>query len=559
MALSLESRKSVLVALLLLALANVSVMMMRNVDADIWLYQVRIDCFSQQFWQGDIYPRWCLSANAGMGSSVFLFYFPLPFYIAALFYPLTYIGVGADQFFTLLCFLATFCTAAACYAWLRDFVSPGVALLATGLMLFVPYRLEVMYFRGAYAEVWSLVWLPLIFKYARRMAKGERALVPLSLLFGLSLLTHVPATATAMLFTGVYLLMTTGKNWQPRLRFAAAAAWGVALALFYLAPGAYYEQFLAKVKLVEGFYGWANGFLSFSYLFMPGLERPVIAVCLTVLWLGALIPPVLNKRGLVADAFARREILAWSVLGLLALFMLLPVSKPVYTLMGPLSKVVFPWRMQLILVLAIAYMLAVRMQWMFSSGRRKTWKLDYGLALFFLWLFAHMLVVSYGPTAELLNSHIRSAQIIFSSEYRSRWTDEEHWDYAYLLKRHDNPGAYPRASVIAGKGDVDIMGWGWDGIVLKTHATRGFTVRLHQAYFPVWKAAMDKTTPLAIRPQEKTGQMLLDIPGGDHEVALGYSIANAEPMLAFSRWASLIAFAGLLAGAGLSCRRRGVS
>lgn len=548
MAATLDKPRFLYGALLLAALVNISVMAMRTVDADIWLYQVRIDCFAQQFWQGDLYPRWCMSANAGLGSSVFLFYFPLPFYIAALLYPLTMLGMGTDAFFTLLCFLATFLTALASFSWLRDIVTPGRALLATTLMLFIPYRLEMMYFRGAYAEIWCLVFLPLIFKYTRRMASGEaNALVPLALMSGLSLLTHVPSTIAAFLFSGLYMLIMTGKNMTPKLYYAAAILWGIGLAAFYLVPGPYYEQFLAKVELVNGLYGWANGFLSLSYFLIPGLERPVVAAILTVLWLGAITLPVVKKRLQVDDAFVQKEIVAWTILGGLAMFMLLPVSLPLYLLMGPVSKIVFPWRMQVILVLAIAYMLAVRMQWMFSPGRRQTWKIDLGLALVFLWGLGHMLVASYGDTGRLLNGHIRAAQIIFSSEYRSKWTDEEHWKHPYLLSRHDNRDTIANAQVISGKGTAQVKRWRWDGIELRTDSTKDMTVRLNQTYFPVWQAKLDADSVLPLEPEEKTGQMLLTVPAGEHTVILTYSVTNGASALAISQWLSLLALAGMVA------------
>lgn len=541
-------------ALLLAALVNISVMAFRVVDADIWLYQVRIDCFAQQFWQGDLYPRWCMSANAGLGSPVFLFYFPLPFYIAALLYPLMSLGIGPDAFFTLLCFIATFLTGWAGFIWLREVVSPGRALLASILLLFVPYRLEAMYFRGAYAEIWVMALLPLIFLYVRRLALGGRVLLLLTLVTALSWLTHVPATIAAILFGGVYVLMMTGRRWQPKLQYGAAMLWAVLLAAFYLVPGQYYEQFLARVQLVNGIYGWANGFFSLAYFLMPGLERPVAAAILTMLWLLAAAWPVIRKRAQIDVPFVRKEVLAWAALGALGVFMLLPVSLPLYLLMGPLAKVVFPWRMQIMLVLAIAYMLAVRMQWLYAPGRRQTWKIDFALVIVFLWGLAHILVVSYPETGRMLNMRLRSAQIIFSDEYRSKWTDEEYWKYPYLQSRHDNRATLDNAFIISGQGVVDVRRWRWDGIELHTRSDRGITIRLNQVYFPVWQAMLDGKASLAIEPEDGTGQMLLAVPEGDHDIVLTYSVLNGAPVLAISQWISALALAGMLA-AGIRAKR----
>ncbi|HEY9847696.1 MAG TPA: hypothetical protein V6D03_16055, partial [Candidatus Caenarcaniphilales bacterium] len=36
--------------------------------------------FAEQFWLGDLYPRWLLEMNAGLGSPTFFFYAPVPYY-----------------------------------------------------------------------------------------------------------------------------------------------------------------------------------------------------------------------------------------------------------------------------------------------------------------------------------------------------------------------------------------------------------------------------------------------------------------------------------------------
>ena len=42
--------------------------------------------FSEQFWSGDLYPRWLIGMNSGLGSPHFFFYAPLGYYIAAAFH-----------------------------------------------------------------------------------------------------------------------------------------------------------------------------------------------------------------------------------------------------------------------------------------------------------------------------------------------------------------------------------------------------------------------------------------------------------------------------------------
>src|SRR5215813_7003657 len=43
--------------------------------------------FSEQLWDGDLYPRWLMGMNNGLGSPVFFFYPPLLFFVTSLLRP----------------------------------------------------------------------------------------------------------------------------------------------------------------------------------------------------------------------------------------------------------------------------------------------------------------------------------------------------------------------------------------------------------------------------------------------------------------------------------------
>src|SRR5205823_6430575 len=43
--------------------------------------------FSHQLWAGDLYPRWLAGMNGGLGSPVFFFYPPLPYFLTSILRP----------------------------------------------------------------------------------------------------------------------------------------------------------------------------------------------------------------------------------------------------------------------------------------------------------------------------------------------------------------------------------------------------------------------------------------------------------------------------------------
>ncbi len=146
----------------------------------------------------------------------------------------------------------------------------------------MPYRMEAMFFRSAYAEAWGIAFLPLVFKYVRRPE-----IMPLMAVFGLLLVTHLPTVPVAIAGSGIYVLLMSGKKWEPKWRYAAGVLGGMALAVFYVAPILYYRQFMAPAPLFTlnaHSRGWPN-----TYLTMHNVHYQTPVVLLIMLILLALV------------------------------------------------------------------------------------------------------------------------------------------------------------------------------------------------------------------------------------------------------------------------------
>ena len=225
-------------ALIIVALINVFPLATTMVGGDITFQLAMMNCSTEQFWKGDIYPRWCMSANNGLGLPTFILYFPLPFYVASLLHPLVqFAGGGLYTLYVMSCLLAVILAAFACYSWLRDIVSPRAAFLAAAVFIFLPYRNELAFFRAAYAELWCMAFLPLMFKYTRKAAHGQSAVAALSISTALALLSHVPAAIVGIFGCGLYVLFTTSlRDIRVKIRYGASVLWAALLTAFYVLP-----------------------------------------------------------------------------------------------------------------------------------------------------------------------------------------------------------------------------------------------------------------------------------------------------------------------------------
>ena len=201
-------------------------------------------CFAQQLWSGELYPRWLLGMNGGLGSPDFFVYGPLPYYVAAAFRLLTH-GPGHESAeLGVSLWLALVISGVAAYIWLKDLVG-GVWAPAIGALIYmaVPYRIKTdMYTRIALPELWALAWLPLLMYFTSRAVRQRTrsALTGFAIAYALLLLTHL---FTALMFSPVPLLYA-GFLSAPRTRVRAVAelvlsmSLGAALACFSPPAGA---------------------------------------------------------------------------------------------------------------------------------------------------------------------------------------------------------------------------------------------------------------------------------------------------------------------------------
>jgi uncharacterized membrane protein len=87
--------------------------------------------FSKQLWSGDLYPRWLLEMNGGLGSPVFFFYPPAPYFLTSVLRPffhndptgLHQLGVAASA--------ALIASGLTAYLWLKNLADPKAALIAS--------------------------------------------------------------------------------------------------------------------------------------------------------------------------------------------------------------------------------------------------------------------------------------------------------------------------------------------------------------------------------------------------------------------------------------------
>jgi hypothetical protein len=118
----------------------------------------------------------------------------------------------------------------------------GVAVVAGLAYATFPYRFTNVMVRGALAESWALVWLPLVFSAAVRLVRGSGSGFALAVPVCLLLVTHTGLTlwAVPLVMLTVLASVPAGRRARASGALVGWGAVGVGLATWYLLPVWYY-------------------------------------------------------------------------------------------------------------------------------------------------------------------------------------------------------------------------------------------------------------------------------------------------------------------------------
>jgi hypothetical protein len=356
-----------------------------------------LDCLNA--WRhGIVYPHWTPSPNYGAGEPRFVFYPPLTWMAGA--------ALGAvfgwwfaPIAFTFLCLAGT---GLAVRALALEALDNAVATLAGCTAIFSGFTLFTAYERAAFPEFMGGVWLPLLLLFALRnkrdspcpvlspyfWRKGGKAettrshpsqearakygapeffssptirsafdgsIVPLALALGASWLSNAPLGVIASYLLAAVALAAAllRRSWAPLLRASVAVVLGMAATAFYWLPAALERSWVDIRQATEDpGYNVENSWL-FARHANPLLQvhdavlhqASWISVSMIAVALAALA--VCWRRG-VLSRLKRPAGMAWwiplAAIPVVVLFLLCPVSRPVWHAVPEMKFLQYPWR-----------------------------------------------------------------------------------------------------------------------------------------------------------------------------------------------------------------------
>lgn len=346
------------------------------------------------FDDGQIPCRWSPDLGNGYGFPMFNFYSPMPNYIGMFF-----VWTGWSYVDTVkILFLIGLVGSGLGMYWLVWLLTSDLyaGLLSSALYVWAPYHALDVFVRGAMAESWSLMWMPLILAGIWLQFKSVKRfnLVLIISLLGLFLSHNIMSMWFTPVLLGwiVFLLffqkvlsikidrdeplfdwVTTAFTRSRLLWLGLNILMALGLGAFFLLPAILEKQYIHSDTLVSDYYNFRLHFVSWRQLFTdlnwgfgasrPGLDDGISfqigfwnwGIIIVEFFL-ILVLAFVKKVSLPKSKFRFLVSFAgfWLMVGLMAIYMTHAKSVRVWEMFPFLAWTQFPWRVLALVILGLS-------------------------------------------------------------------------------------------------------------------------------------------------------------------------------------------------------------
>lgn len=514
----------------------------------------RLYLFDKALKGGQFPVRWVDGLGFGFGYPLFNFYPPLIYALGEIF---VLINIGFIDSIKIVIFTSILLSGIAMYTLVKDLWGKWPAVIASIFYLMVPYRALDIYVRGALAESFSFIWLPLIFWSFYKLANtSSRNFVFLpSIFLALLMVTHNLIFLPLMTLLPLFILFLAPRTENPRIfimRSIMSVAYGFFLSAFFWLPSLAEKKFtvvdqilltnLANYKIhfvyPHQLWNWTWGFggsgegLTDGISFKIGklhVAMSTLAFVVSTLFITRTQSTARTSKLKLAHKAMKTDyyqIIVFFVLFIFASFMTTYSSKFIWDFLQPLAYLQFPWRyltfsavFASILVGAFVYLLKLTIL-----------KITVGLSLIILLLI---------PNLKLFQPQF----------YRTNLTDEEatsdeiiNWDvsrtsFEYIpngvplyagdrgvkildLKKSEIPNK--KIEKLSGEVNAKILHEKPNEMLAELEAKGDSQLQINTFNFPGWRVYLDGVE-VKIDDDNKLKLINVSIPSGNHQIIVKLS------------------------------------
>lgn len=330
---------------------------------------------------GQFPPRWIPNLGFGYGYPLFNFYPPFVYYLAELFHLIGFSLIDSTKIVMGLGFILP---SLFMYLWVRNHYNVLSGVFSSVLYTYASYHTVDLYVRGALSEFFSFVWIPAVFwSFDTLVKKKTVSWVILSSLFlSFVILTHNLVAMQFIMFFVIYLifLIIVNRKDFKKIIILLLFAGGLSLGLtaYFWLPSIleksytlvdtiltkelanYSIHFVCPIQLWYSPWGYAGSGAGC----IDGISFQVgkVQLILSLLNIFIVIFLFLKKKG--EESFYNLLVLT---LFIISLFMMIPLSKPIWDNIQPFSYLQFPWRFLLFAVLFSSFLAGAALNFLLKT------------------------------------------------------------------------------------------------------------------------------------------------------------------------------------------------
>ena len=494
-------------------------------DDGIWA-PVRLASMVRELRQGQFPVRWSSDLNFGYGYPLFHFSYPGTYYFATILYAA---GLGLVDTVKLVFIIGVASTSLGTYYILKnENRSIYKSLFLAIFTLSSPYLATNLYKRGSIGEILALGMLPWILLLGSNtvVKKSTTNTFLFSIAIASLILIHNATSLLSMPLIFTYLLVVSlkathkAKSWAYKLHLLLANLresmlaifLGLLLSAFFFIPAlsevqytkisekplTYIEEWFVSPQKSLLYPLFNNGpeNLNSYYLSVGIFHTLALLIILIVIWK--------KKEGFDLKLF--------SILILVQIFLLFPVSVVVWKNLPLLKSIDFPWRILGPLTIAIPLLI--------NYVHLKKY-LRYTLYLIAITSFI-IAVPTFRPKdlVKLPESAYATNQATATSnnEYISKW-----------MPQAPQSQATQKLTTINGKvGEIDIIKESSLSREIKIYTQTPATIEYALMYAPGWQATINsELTPISY---EQNGLVRLNVPEGESQIKIEYKGTNTTKL-----------------------------
>lgn len=498
---------------------------------------------------GQIPPRWVEGLGFGFGYPLFVFYPPLIYYLGEVFH---LAGFGFIDSIKLVFFISIFASAIAMYILVKEFWGKLPAVVSSLFYILAPYKALDIYVRGALAESFAFVWLPLILWSAYMLTKTKKFAYVLAsgLFLALLMITHNLIFLPFMLILPFYLLFLIWKSPDRKLLtvnclLSTVLAFG--LSAFFWIPSLFEKKYTIVDQLLLAnladfrihfvypgqLWNWPWGFGGSAAGLADGISFKIgklhIAASVTAAILSLI--HLVKKRYAQESALKVGLPIVFVIIFIFSAFMTTFYSKFIWDLIPPLWYLQFPWRFLTFTALASSLLAG----YLIYALRLNILKIPFSIVLICLLIFPNLKLFkpqAYRPALtdqEVTAKNIVNWDVSSSSfEYLPKGVElykSNLGTNVVKIAKEQVPSV--KAEIIDGAARINFLKDDPSSVKFSVNARRASTVRVNIFNFPGWELSIDGAKS-QINDINNLKLITFNIPEGLHQVTLQFKDTKAR-------------------------------